>query len=122
MSAKADPPRGYWLSAIGYRRDTLADKRWLKADNRPSVCRSHRRKASGAIAVPPAGFVVDRTRIRLGGGARTFAAAKAALERWLGQPAFTLPNQPLYNRAVRTGFRRARKRLFDSGAGWAYLG
>ena len=39
--------------------------------------------AVGATAaVPPAGFVVDRTRIRLGGGARTFAAAKAALERW----------------------------------------
>src|SRR6516225_9016467 len=82
MSAKADPPRGYRLSALGYRRDTMADKRWPKADSRPSVCRSHRRKASGAIAVPPAGFVVDRTRIRLGGGARTFAAAKAALERW----------------------------------------
>jgi hypothetical protein len=33
-------------------------------------------------AVPPVGFVVDCTRIRFGGGARTFAAAKAALERW----------------------------------------
>jgi len=39
--------------------------------------------AVGATAaVPPAGYVVDRTRIRLGEGARTFAAAKAALERW----------------------------------------
>ena len=39
--------------------------------------------AVGATAaVPPAGYVVDRTRIKLGEGARTFAAAKAALERW----------------------------------------
>jgi uncharacterized protein (UPF0548 family) len=39
--------------------------------------------AVGATAaVPPAGFVVDRTRIKLGEGAGTFAAAKAALRRW----------------------------------------
>jgi uncharacterized protein (UPF0548 family) len=39
--------------------------------------------AVGATAaVPPAGYVVDRTRIKLGDGARTFAAAKAALGRW----------------------------------------
>jgi len=39
--------------------------------------------AVGATAaVPPAGFNVDRTRIKLGEGAKTFAAAKAALERW----------------------------------------
>jgi uncharacterized protein (UPF0548 family) len=39
--------------------------------------------AVGATAaVPPDGYVVDRTRIQLGEGARTFAAAKAALERW----------------------------------------
>jgi uncharacterized protein (UPF0548 family) len=39
--------------------------------------------AVGATAtVPPAGYVVDRTRIKLGEGARTFAAAKAAVERW----------------------------------------
>ncbi len=39
--------------------------------------------AVGATAVvPPAGYVVDRTRIKLGEGASTFAAAKAALERW----------------------------------------
>ena len=39
--------------------------------------------AVGATAaVPPAGYVVDRTRIKLGEGAGTFAAAKAALERW----------------------------------------
>lgn len=39
--------------------------------------------AVGATAaVPPAGYVVDRTRIKLGNGARTFAAAKDALERW----------------------------------------
>jgi uncharacterized protein (UPF0548 family) len=33
-------------------------------------------------AVPPAGYVVDRTRIKLGEGASVFAAAKAALGRW----------------------------------------
>jgi uncharacterized protein (UPF0548 family) len=33
-------------------------------------------------AVPPAGYAVDHTRIRLGEGAGTFAAAKAALRRW----------------------------------------
>ena len=39
--------------------------------------------AVGATAaVPPAGYVVDRTRIKLGEGTGTFAAAKAALERW----------------------------------------
>ncbi len=39
--------------------------------------------AVGATAaVPPAGYVVDHTRIKLGEGAGTFAAAKAALERW----------------------------------------
>jgi uncharacterized protein (UPF0548 family) len=39
--------------------------------------------AVGATAtVPPVGYVVDRTRIKLGEGARVFAAAQAALERW----------------------------------------
>lgn len=39
--------------------------------------------AVGATAaMPPAGYVVDRTRIKLGEGGSTFAAAKAALERW----------------------------------------
>jgi uncharacterized protein (UPF0548 family) len=39
--------------------------------------------AVGATAaVPPASYVVDHTRIKLGEGARTFAAAKAALRRW----------------------------------------
>jgi uncharacterized protein (UPF0548 family) len=40
------------------------------------------RAVGATAAVPPAGYVVDRTRIKLGEGARTFAAAKAALERW----------------------------------------
>lgn len=31
---------------------------------------------------PPAGFVVDHTRIQLGRGEQVFAAARAALERW----------------------------------------
>jgi uncharacterized protein (UPF0548 family) len=39
--------------------------------------------AVGATAaVPPAAYVVDRTRIKLGDGAGTFAAARAALGRW----------------------------------------
>jgi uncharacterized protein (UPF0548 family) len=39
--------------------------------------------AVGATAaLPPAGSVVDRTRIKLGEGGKGFAAAKAALERW----------------------------------------
>ena len=39
--------------------------------------------AIGATATtPPAGFVVDHTRIRLGEGERVFRAAKSALENW----------------------------------------
>jgi uncharacterized protein (UPF0548 family) len=39
--------------------------------------------AVGATASqPPAGFVVDRTRIKLGEGEPVFQAAKAALKRW----------------------------------------
>ena len=39
--------------------------------------------AVGATAVvPPAGYVVDHTRVRLGAGAGTFAAARIALGRW----------------------------------------
>jgi uncharacterized protein (UPF0548 family) len=39
--------------------------------------------AVGATAaVPPAGYVVDRTRIKLGEGAGIFATAQAALGRW----------------------------------------
>lgn len=39
--------------------------------------------AVGATAAAlPSGYVVDRTRIKLGEGAAAFAAAKAALRRW----------------------------------------
>ncbi|MBY0399342.1 DUF1990 domain-containing protein [Myxococcota bacterium] len=39
--------------------------------------------AVGATATtPPAGYVVDRTRIRLGEGEAVFHSAKAALQRW----------------------------------------
>jgi uncharacterized protein (UPF0548 family) len=39
--------------------------------------------AVGATAtIPPAGYVVDHTRIKLGEGAAVFAAAKGALTRW----------------------------------------
>ena len=56
--------------------------------------------AVGATAaVPPAGYVVDRTRIKLGEGAGAFAAAKAALERWehfrLGWVETWPPNTPI---------------------------
>ena len=33
-------------------------------------------------AIPPAGYVVDRTRIELGAGKLVFETAKAALQRW----------------------------------------
>ena len=56
--------------------------------------------AVGATAaVPPPGYVVDRTRIKLGEGASNFAAAKAALERWeqfrLGWVEAWPPNTPI---------------------------
>lgn len=39
--------------------------------------------AVGATAAePPTGYVVDHTRINLGAGSATYAAAKAALQRW----------------------------------------
>jgi uncharacterized protein (UPF0548 family) len=39
--------------------------------------------AVGATAgTPPAGYVVDRTRVRLGRGEAVFRAAVAALRRW----------------------------------------
>src|SRR5579859_1627256 len=39
--------------------------------------------AVGATAtVPPAGYDVNHTRLKLGEGAKVFAAARAALERW----------------------------------------
>jgi uncharacterized protein (UPF0548 family) len=39
--------------------------------------------AVGATAgIPPSGYVVDHTRIRLGDGERVFEAAKGALMRW----------------------------------------
>jgi uncharacterized protein (UPF0548 family) len=39
--------------------------------------------AVGATATkPPAGYVVDHTRIKLGQGEKVFSAAKMALERW----------------------------------------
>ncbi len=34
------------------------------------------------LTTPPAGYVVDHTRIRLGEGESVFAAARTALERW----------------------------------------
>lgn len=56
--------------------------------------------AVGATAgTPPAGYVVDRTRIELGVGESVFHAAKAALQRWqqfqLGWVEMWSPNTPL---------------------------
>jgi uncharacterized protein (UPF0548 family) len=56
--------------------------------------------AVGATAaVPPVGYVVDHTRIRLGEGERTFEAAKAALRRWqqfhLGWVEASSPETPI---------------------------
>jgi uncharacterized protein (UPF0548 family) len=50
-------------------------------------------------AEPPAGYVVDHTRIRLGEGQEVFQAARAALQRWehfcLGWVAVHDPGTPL---------------------------
>jgi uncharacterized protein (UPF0548 family) len=56
--------------------------------------------AVGATAAtPPAGYVVDRTRIELGAGKSIFEAAKAALQRWqqfrLGWVEAWSPDTPL---------------------------
>src|SRR6516162_8089500 len=61
--------------------------------------------AVGATAaVPPAGFVVDRTRIKLGEGGKVFAAAKAALGCWehfrLGWAEAWPPETPIQAGAV----------------------
>jgi len=57
--------------------------------------------AVGATVVAsPAGYVVDRTRIKLGEGAGIFATARAALERWehfhLGWVETWPPNAPIH--------------------------
>ena len=57
--------------------------------------------AVGATAAtPPSGFVVDRTRIKLGEGEGVFQAAVAALRRWdhfdLGWVAVWSPQTPLH--------------------------
>ncbi len=61
--------------------------------------------AVGATAnIPPAGSTVDQTRIKLGEGERTFAAAKAALQRWaqfqLGWMEVPIPETPIQRGAV----------------------
>ncbi|HLN26236.1 MAG TPA: DUF1990 domain-containing protein [Gemmataceae bacterium] len=57
--------------------------------------------AVGASAgQPPAGYIVDHTRINLGRGERVFKAARAALERWdhmrLGWLEASAPGPPTY--------------------------
>src|SRR5690349_20547473 len=61
--------------------------------------------AVGATAQePPAGFVVDHTRIKLGEGEAVFSAARAALQRWdqfrLGWVEAWPPEAPLRTGAV----------------------
>ena len=61
--------------------------------------------AVGATAnIPPEGYVVDHTRIKLGKGETTFVAAKAALQRWeqfqLGWLEVHSPERPIKRGAV----------------------
>ena len=61
--------------------------------------------AVGATAgEPPAGYVVDRTRVKLGEGEKVFAAAKAALRGWqhfrLGWAEAWPPDTPIEARRV----------------------
>jgi uncharacterized protein (UPF0548 family) len=62
-----------WKPSVGRLRDFLAVQ--SKFDLTYPAVRA-------TAIVPPAGYVVDHTRVRLGGGAEAFAAAKTALERW----------------------------------------
>src|SRR3954447_7437986 len=39
-------------------------------------------EVGATAAVPPSGYVVDRTRVKVGEGEKVFLAARAALERW----------------------------------------
>src|SRR3954451_19018527 len=52
-----------------------------------------------ADGLPPEGYVVDHTRIRLGRGEEVFAAARRALERWdqfrLGWVEAGMPRTPI---------------------------
>jgi uncharacterized protein (UPF0548 family) len=62
-------------------------------------------EAVGATAaIPPAGFVVDRTRIKLGEGEPVFRSAIAALGRWeqfhLGWVEAGLPDTPIQSGEV----------------------
>lgn len=60
-------------------------------------------RSIGATAgEPPAGYVVDHTRVKLGTGADVFAAAKAALERWQQFPAAWISTWPV-NAPIREG-------------------
>ncbi|MBM4071224.1 MAG: DUF1990 domain-containing protein [Planctomycetes bacterium] len=66
----------------------------------------------GATATtPPAGYVVDHTRIRLGEGAAVFTSARAALENWqqfdLGWLEAWFPDTPIKSGAVVAVLARA---------------
>jgi uncharacterized protein (UPF0548 family) len=54
-------------------RDSLAEQSRLDLTYAP---------AGATASAPPAGFVVDHTRVRLGEGEKVFQAAVAGLQRW----------------------------------------
>lgn len=65
---------------IRFRRPTPAD---LDAFRAAQYELPFTYSAVGSTATtPPAGYTVDRTRVQLGAGEATYAAARAALQRW----------------------------------------
>jgi uncharacterized protein (UPF0548 family) len=58
---------------------TEAIRRFLEEQNRHDLTYA---PVGATATTPPAGYVVDHTRIRLGDGEVVFTAAKAALENW----------------------------------------
>ena len=73
-------------------------------------------EAVGATAeTPPAGYVVDRTRIKLGEGEQVFRSAIAALRRWeqfrLGWVEAWPPDTPIRPRRGRGGDGPGHRRL-----------
>jgi uncharacterized protein (UPF0548 family) len=82
---------------LSLRRPSLGRLQgFLASQSKVGLTYSH---VGATAAVPPPGSVVDRTRIKLGEGASSFAAAKAALERWeqfrLGWVEAWSPNTPI---------------------------
>jgi len=74
------PTAGLMLKMLSLRKPSAESiRRFLAAQANGDFTYA----AVGATAGrPPSGYVVDRTRIKLGEGEAVFQAAKAALERW----------------------------------------